>query len=363
MTKKFFISAGDHSGVLIGAAVMGQLHKQYPGCSFAGIGGDAMVEQGLSPLVPFAKVAVSGFVEVFTQIPFFKKLIKQAKGEIASGSYCGVILIDYAGLNMKLLEQCKHSMVPVYYIAPPQVWAWKRGRVTAFKDVLVQTVLPFEAELYRKAGAEVYYAGHPVYDRIPVAHTSRDTIVLVPGSRKGVVVSNARSFKAVAAQLQQSIPESLTIEVVIPQFLAKDPEVQNLFLEHHMTTNFYEALGKARFAVAVPGTNNVELAAYGVPSVILYKAGFINYAIAKLFVSIPYMSVVNILLNRALFPELLFWRESSLKKFVSFAITKVLSREEQVIKDLMTISHQLTPRDGEGFAAIAARNIGELIDG
>ncbi|MGL1902831.1 MAG: hypothetical protein OCC49_11885 [Fibrobacterales bacterium] len=363
MAKSFFICAGDHSGVLIGARVMDQLTARYPGCTFKGVGGDAMIERGLNTLVPFSKVAVSGFVEVFARISFFKKLIRQAKNEIASERYCCVILIDYAGLNMKLLKQCKQSMVPVYYIAPPQVWAWKKGRVTAFKNIMVQTVLPFEAQFYQEAGAEVYYAGHPVYDRLPGAYTSRDSIIIVPGSRKGVVVSNALSFKMVAEQLRRGLSEDIAIEVVLPRFLAKDPEIQDLFFEYRMTTKFYDALGRARFAVAVPGTNNVELAAYGVPSVILYKAGFINYAIARLFVSIPYMSAVNILLNRALFPELLFWRESSLKKFVSFAITNVLSREEQVIRDLMTISDQLTPRDGEGFAAVAARNIGELIDG
>ncbi len=361
MSKIFFISAGDYSGNLIGAPLLDALSARYPGATYEGIGGDEMGERTFTSITTIKKTAVSGFTTILRHYFFFKALLKTCKKKLSRGSYDMVILIDWPGFNMRLLEYCKHYNIPVYYIAPPQVWAWKKKRVHAFNGVSVQTVFAFENEIYQQAGAMVHYCGHPALDRIEISdERKRETIALLPGSRKAVVRRNFKMLLLAARMVQSELNDSPSIVAVLPEFLKEDTEIKKLARGIRVVEEMHSVLSHTRFALAVPGTNNVELLAHRIPAIVMYRAGWLNYAIAKLFVSIRFVSAVNILAARELFPEFVFCQKASAEKFVSFAVNKVLTDEQQIIADLGTLSTQMGEK---GFTQLAADTIGERLDG
>ena len=59
------------------------------------------------------------------------------------------------------------------------------------------------------------------------------------------------------------------------------------------------------FAVAKSGTISLEICNSKVPSIIIYKMNFINYFIAKLFLKIKFVNMLNIIKNKEIIPELI----------------------------------------------------------
>src|SRR6266851_532532 len=78
-----FIIAGEPSGDALGAALIAALRERTAGgLRIAGIGGEAMAEQGLASLVPLADLAVAGVTEVLPRAPLILRRVRQTVAAI-----------------------------------------------------------------------------------------------------------------------------------------------------------------------------------------------------------------------------------------------------------------------------------------
>ena len=207
-----FISAGEESGDLHGAALARALRERFPDARLVGLGGARMQAQGVRLLAGLNELAVMGFVEVLRHLPFFIELRKRVFAALASEGVDLVIPIDYPGFNLRLARHARERGIPVLYYIAPQVWAWHKSRVRDLaRDANeVAVVLPFEEDFLRKGGVNARFVGHPLLDRghpeLPRADWARSVgldperpiLALFPGSRAQEVARHLELFSAAA---------------------------------------------------------------------------------------------------------------------------------------------------------------------
>jgi lipid-A-disaccharide synthase len=165
--RRFFLSAGEPSGDLHGARLAEALTARFPDAELMGLGGDRMRAAGVHLLAHVDQLAVMGFAEVARHLPYFIRLMRRVKTHLAEHRPDVLIPIDYPGFNLRLAKHGKAAGIPVLYYIAPQVWAWHRSRMKALAvnaDRLA-VILPFEEQIFREAGANVTFVGHPLADR------------------------------------------------------------------------------------------------------------------------------------------------------------------------------------------------------
>jgi lipid-A-disaccharide synthase len=185
---RIFLSAGEPSGDLHGARVAEALHRRWPDAELFGLGGDGMAAAGVQLLAHVDQLAVMGFVEVLRHLPYFVELMKTVKRAIADRRPDLVIPIDYPGFNLRLARHAREQGTPVLYYIAPQVWAWHRSRMKqlARNTDRLAVILPFEEELFREAGANATFVGHPLLDQPPPPELFAEELRLAQRDLEGV---------------------------------------------------------------------------------------------------------------------------------------------------------------------------------
>lgn len=308
--EKIFLSAGDPSGDIHAARLIVALRKIKPDIEFIGIGGPEMIKVGFNSIVDIEDISVVGFWEVIKRYGFFKSLLKKSAEIIASDEVSAFIPIDYPGFNLRLATLTKKASKKVIYYIAPQLWAWGKSRAKKLQgniDLLL-TVLPFEKAYFESYGLRVEFVGHPLLDD-PIYQkisTDRDKIIaFFPGSRKQEITKHLSLYSEVANILENKLSD---YQFVISA--ARDlPE--SLFSEFLVNSNrklmrgSRELIQKSEAAVIKTGTSNLEAALAGLPFVMAYKAGIINYLIGKNLINLKYVSLPNILAHKPIVKELI----------------------------------------------------------
>lgn len=338
---RLFVSAGEASGDRILGAVLARLRERLGGESgllLCGLGGEAAEKQGLRSLAPMSRLAVNGAADVLRQAPFFWLLYRRLLKAFEAFAPDRVLLVDYPGLHERLMRHAKRRGVPVVYVSPPQLWAykdpWKRAH--PFKGVTVQTLFPFEGEIYRKAGAAVHQghffgpvasggtakgpvetggpsAGGPASgpgQAGPEAAPARESLLLAPGSRSGTLRRNLPLFLQATRLFAESARHSgdpVTFLLLTPPHLRREAEIalsrSAPAVAVEFTSDKEAALSRSRAALATPGTFTLELALAGVPFLALARLDRLTFALGKRKLAVPFLSWPNILLGREVFPE------------------------------------------------------------
>ena len=213
--------AGEASGDLHGAALCHALRELDPSCRLFGMGGARMAAEGMKILVDVTARAVTGGSEAFGQVPRLYRAYRELRTVLEGPERPAVlVLIDFPEFNLRLARAARRARVPVVYFIPPQVWAWRGGRVKTIRRFvsLVLAVFPFEAPLYRRAGVPVEFVGHPLLDELQAA-PSREVarrrlgiddrtlmVGLLPGSRHKEVVRVLPAMRDAAAEIVRSAP-------------------------------------------------------------------------------------------------------------------------------------------------------------
>ena len=309
-----FISAGEPSGDLHGAGLARALRARLPAARLIGLGGDRMAAEGVELLATVEDLAVMGFVEVASRLPFFLRLRRRVFEAVAGEGVDLVIPIDYPGFNLRLARFAKGRGVRVLYYIAPQVWAWHASRAAdlARDTDEVAVILPFEAEFLRQAGADARFVGHPLLDLpAPAAprqevlgrwglSAERPVLALFPGSRPQEVRRHLQLFSDAAEAVVRSRPEVQPIIGASPDLapavfagsrwpVADDPRA----LLH---------VGTA--ALAKSGTTTLEAALAGIPFVVAYRMNPLSYQIARRLVDVPHIALANLVAGERLVPEL-----------------------------------------------------------
>lgn len=318
---RIFISAGEPSGDLHGANLIRSLRQSHPDVECLGFGGERMEEAGARLLYPLCQLAVMWFVRVALNAHVFLKLLYQADRYFAQHRPDAVVLIDFPGFNWWIARSAHRHGIPVFYFIPPQLWAWAGWRVHKMRRNVdhVLCTLPFEVPWYQQRGVNAHYIGHPYFDELAQQRLDPDflaeqraragTVVgLLPGSRNQEIEVNFEMMVQSAARIHATRPDvRFLVACLRPEQARRIQEQwrgQPLPIEVH-TGRTPEVMHLARACVAVSGSVGLELLYHRTPSVVVYRVRRTELFLSRFLMKCPYISLVNLLAERELFPEFL----------------------------------------------------------
>lgn len=316
------IVAGEASGDLHGGDLAEQILAREPECELFGIAGERMRAAGVRAMVRAEDIAGLGLAELASTIRRTLRALRELKTIVRQQRPDLVILIDFAEFNMSLARAAKRAGVPVLYYIAPQVWAWRRYRIAhimARADRLA-VVLPFEAELYGRAGSRVSFVGHPLLDRVVPAQDRAATLkrhglpprarllALLPGSRRGEVRYLLRPMVEAARVL--AADHGLTPVIALAPTLTvghlREESTVDLSGIPIVQGDTYSIVAASELALTASGTATLETAMLGCPMVVAYKVSPVTYAVARILVrGVDFIAMPNILAGRRIVPELI----------------------------------------------------------
>lgn len=311
MARVFFV-AGESSGDIHGSNLIRALLRIAPEVECEGLGGRLMEAAGMTLRHDLASQAIMGFSEVFRQILSIRRLFLDTVDHLRQNRPDCLVVIDYPGFNIRLAQRAKAMGIPVVYYISPQVWAWKKKRIHTIAACVrkMLAILPFEEKLYHDIGADCTYVGHPLLDHIAAFKSAgmfcgKEMVIgLLPGSRTqeisrlmGVMIETARGIR-------EKHPEARFIVPCVSAVRERQVrELSNGFPLETCIGHAYEVLSAARFCLVASGTATLETALFKVPLLLLYKTSSLNYWLARYFIKIRQIGIVNILAGRAIIPE------------------------------------------------------------
>ena len=319
MTSKIntvFIVAGEPSGDIHAAKLVSALKVISPKTKFFGNGGDKMAESGVEIIHHINDLSVMGFIEVVKHLPRLLHIMKNTLSAIKNIKPDRIILVDYPGFNLRLAKKIKKLKmdIPVTYFILPQLWAWKESRIKIMKKTIDQSIsiFPFEAEWFNSRGLDTFYAGHPFiekkYDLDDKTKKfnkhnfkqDRPIIVLLPGSRQQEIDYHWPIFLKTVAILNKKTPGVQTI-VVKYNNVTLNPVPAHIKIEVSMRS----AMKYGTAAISASGTATLECALANLPTVVCYKMSYINWILFNFFGKVKYISIVNLIANKRIIPELI----------------------------------------------------------
>lgn len=310
-----FISAGEPSGDLHGAAVATALLRRWPNARLLGLAGPRMQAVGVEPIAEFDRLAVMGFVEVVRHLPFFAGLLRRSARTLQAEAVDLVIPIDYPGFNLRLARRASAADIPVLYYIAPQVWAWHRSRAASLARTAdrLAVILPFEEPIFEEYGAAVRFVGHPLVDRTEPTlgrqafsdalglDPGRRILALFPGSRAQEVERHVEPFVAAAARVVEARWHVQPVVARSPGV----PEAAYAGCPYPLTTDGRTLLTHAHAALVKSGTTTLETALAGVPMVIAYRTHPLTFWLARRLVEVDHVGLANLVAGRRIAPELL----------------------------------------------------------
>ncbi len=311
---KYFIIAGERSGDLHGSNLVKAIKKADNQANINAWGGDYMQEAGAKITKHYRDLAFMGFWEVLKNLPKILGFIGECKETIEEFQPDAIILIDYAGFNMRIAKWAKKKDYKVFYYISPKVWAWNQRRAWSLKKNLDRlfVIFPFEVEFFKKYDFEVEFVGNPLFDAIatfkPTAEflkrnnlSDKKIIALLPGSRKQEV----EKMLSLMVSTQSKFTD---YQFVIAGVGNLSSEFYRPFLNENIkfvTDQTYDLLSHSTAALVTSGTATLETALFGVPQVVCYKTSGLSYKIARWVIKVPYISLVNLVAQKEVVKELI----------------------------------------------------------
>ena len=362
MSKRLYIIAGEASGDLHGANLIKALRAIDPGIEVRAWGGDRMAAAGAEVVKHIGELAFMGFTEVVMNLRTILRNMRFCKEDIAAWKPDAVILIDYPGFNLRIAEYAHGLGIKVFYYISPQLWAWKAGRVEKVRRFVDRmfVILPFEKQWYAERGVEVDFVGHPLLDAIEEEGTrpltplpgddGRPVIALLPGSRRQEIASMLPVMLAAA----KSFADHRMVVAAAPAIPA---DFYTPLLGSSAATiiagRTYDLLRTAKAALVTSGTATLETALFGVPEVVCYKGGAVSVAIARRVVNVPFISLVNLIMEKEVVKELI---QSDLnERNLRMELDRLLNRPEErqrIMNELVELKRRA---GGAGASAKTAR--------
>lgn len=313
--KTILLTCGETSGEHHASRVVYELRSRDPSARVVALGGRELEAAGAEILFPMAEYAFMGFSEVVTHLPKVFALERKIKKLLRSGRIDLFMPVDYPGLNLRLARYAKAAGVPVLYFVSPQVWAWGGWRVKRMKEIvdLMTVILPFEEEIYRRAGIPVVFVGHSALDEIEAPALPKEApqekqpfnILLFPGSRQQEVARMLPPLIEASLILKRRFPQArfrLGLAPLIEEETLDIPLDVRAFIE--ITRRGVDELTDAALVLAASGTVTLLTAISGTPMVVFYKTTMFTYLLGRLLVKIPWIAMPNVLAGERLVPEL-----------------------------------------------------------
>jgi lipid-A-disaccharide synthase len=364
---KYYIIAGEASGDLHGSNLMKALRKEDANADIRFWGGDLMESVGGTLVKHYKELAFMGFVEVLVNIPTIFKNISFCKKDIEAFQPDVVVFIDYSGFNLRIAKWAKQQGFRTNYYISPQVWASRSGRVKAIKrDVdMMHVILPFEKDFYEKEHQyPVHFVGHPLIDAIadrPQVNEftfreehrlgDKEIIAILPGSRKQEITKMLSVMISVVDNFKEY---QFVIAGAPSQELSFYKQFMNTSNVQFIDNKTYDLLSISTAALVTSGTATLETALFKVPQVVCYKGSAISYQIAKRIITLKFISLVNLILDREAVTELI--QNDFTKAKLTIELTKILTPEHR--EKMFLAYYELEQAlGGKGASEKAAKNI------
>jgi lipid-A-disaccharide synthase len=369
--KKVLIIAGEASGDMHGANLVREVIKLDPSLAFSGVGSRQMREAGVRMLADASEISVVGGTEVLTHIRAIYRVYARLKVFLRTERPSLLILIDFPDFNIMLGKAAKKLGIPVLYYISPQVWAWRKGRIKKIAALVraMIVVLPFEVELYKRAGVDVRFVGHPLADVVKSGYTQeearkqlgldprRRTVALLPGSRKKEITNLLPDMLGAAEMLAAKFQD---LQFVLPVAPTLDVEFVRGYVDKSVVPvrtvdgRTYDALRASDAAIVTSGTATLETGLMEVPMVIVYRMSALSFAIGRLIIDVEHVGLVNIVAGKRVAPELL--QNDATPENIAGEISGMLNDPaayQRVREDLVRMKTQL----GEGGASARAASV------
>ena len=331
---KYYIIAGEASGDLHASNLMKALFKKDPEAEIHFWGGDLMQQAGGTLIKHYKELSFMGFIEVIMNIGTIFKNISFCKKNITKFEPDVIIFIDYSGFNLRIAKWAKQQGFRTNYYISPQVWASRASRVKKIKRDIdnMYVILPFEEAFYKKHGYQVTFVGHPLIDAIadkkPIGEqefrkthqlNGKPIIALLPGSRKQEIT------KMLSIMLKM-VDKFKDYQFVIAGAPSQEFEFYKPFIKNSevkfISNKTYDLLSMSHAALVTSGTATLETALFNVPQVVCYKGSAISYQIAKRIITIKFISLVNLILDKEIVTELI--QNDFNEKKLTKELTKIL---------------------------------------
>ena len=298
MQNYILIVAGEDSGDVIGEDVV-KLALQ-TGFDVIGAGGTNMRNAGLKSVVNFDDMAVNGFSDVLKKLGTLWNIKRTLQKKLKNKNCKALICIDYPGMNMPLMKLAKKLNKPVFYIAPPQIWAWKKKRGKHFKGVSVGVFFDFEKKIYEQFGAKVTMVRHPALKPKKANPKFKDKTLFLPGSRLEQVKRNLPKYLQIASKRNNAL------------FVASRKEIYD-YLTAELGSQYEVTLKNSEYSYAgaaeafcMPGTAALELYFSDVKTTAIAVIEPLTFIIGKLFLKTKYLTLPNIIAGKEVIEEKLY---------------------------------------------------------
>jgi len=328
---KIMIVAGEASGDAHAAKLVNALRAGWPAgeIDVFGAAGPRMREAGVAAVIEADELAIVGLAEIGRALPMFLRAAAELKRAARERKPDVVILVDFPEFNLKLARSLKKQGFTVVYYISPQLWAWRKYRLSTVKNYvdLMITILPFEKAWYERRGfTRVSYVGSPLAREVGASRSrakfcadhsldpSRPIISLLPGSRQKeiarilpVMLLSAARLASVRPEIQFAIAVSTDRNVAHAHRLSyaarnRGSDLPELKIVESET---YDALAASDAAAIASGTATLEAAIIGTPMTVVYKTSALNYALLEPFIDVPHYGLVNLIAEQRVATELI----------------------------------------------------------
>ncbi|MBO4642886.1 MAG: lipid-A-disaccharide synthase [Bacteroidaceae bacterium] len=322
---RYYLIVGEASGDLHASHLMTALSQQDSDAEFRFYGGEQMRKVGGTLVQHYRDLAYMGFIPVLLHLRTILRGMKRCRQDILTWKPDVLILVDYPGFNLQMARYIKsHSKIPIYYYISPKIWAWKEYRIRDIRRDVDElfSILPFEVDFYeKKHHFPIHYVGNPTVDEVDVylgsspaddsafradnGLDSRPVIALLAGSRRQEIKGNLDRM------IQAAEPYTRDYQLILAAASGIDDEFYRQFLEQTtvkmLRDQTYRILQHSTAALVTSGTATLETALFRVPQVVCYytKAGRLASLGKKMILKIPYISLVNLIAESEVVPELL----------------------------------------------------------
>jgi len=369
--KRILLTAAEVSGDLHAANLVGAIKRIDTDIEFVGIGGEKMRQAGVDVRATTVHMGTVGIWEGLKYYPSFLRIEKQIKKMLREEPPDLLVLINSRDFNLRIARLAKKRGIPIiYYIAPP-AWAWPdwATKRTARDITKVMAIFPFEAELYRKVGADVIFVGHPLvgvagptlskseaYEKFNLT-SSHPIIGLLPGSRAYEIDSLLPMMLRAAAKIKRSLKGVQFLLPVAASIFEKKISrmIRRSGIEVKLiNNNVYDLMSVSDLVITASGTATLEAACLATPMIVVYKTSLSTWILGHILIKFPYVSLPNILAGKRIVPELLQFRATS-NRLANLTLS--LWEDSQKLEQMKIELNKVTRKLGEPGAIERAAQV------
>ncbi len=319
--RSLLVVAGEASGDQAAAAVVELLG----GVNVFGLGGDALRGRGVDLVSELRASTAFGIEGTAARAFGVVKAWRTVRAEAIRRRPSAALLVNYSEFNARLAPHLRAAHVRVLWYGAPQVWAWRRRRVAALAphvDVMA-VMLPFEQDLWRRAGVDTRYVGHPALERRPLERAvargalgltpDATAVALLPGSRPHEVrrmlpamLESFRRLRDDRAGIDGRVLVAASLDALTRAWLREQCRMGRVAtFDVNPVGGAYEVLGAFDAALCASGTVSLEAALARAVPIVVYRVDVVTEVVARLLVRCPHVALPNVVLGRRAFPELL----------------------------------------------------------